>query len=388
MGEAAAMLQYGSWIKGLLQEEVGDLDGRTLTAEEQAGLNAKIDAQFADFKVQTIDVARVAGGFAAALAGGDVNTGADAAGNAAENNYLSSAQQAQMQRELAECLDDQCRRDINEKWHEIDNEQDIYLFLGVVAGVPAELYDTINDLVHMGLHPIETLTAVKDLITSGDGIDRIKQSYAERIDRLVEEFEKAGAAGAFNAGVEAGKLLTEIVSLGASGVGVAKEGVKLVGKAGTKLADKLTKKPLIEAAVEAETAGVKTGSEVAQSLEKNSSKAAVTQNTFWKPIEYTDKKMGQISKVYQRNDLFDPYAIVEWTEKGEIVKGTNIERMATGRAPWDFSGRPIELHHMLQTPDGSIAEVTKEFHNKNSSLTNFFILLWITALVFLKMHHF
>ncbi|WP_345097253.1 VENN motif pre-toxin domain-containing protein, partial [Bartonella acomydis] len=53
-----------------------------------ARITAKIDAQFADFREQTIDVARIAGGFAAALAGGDVNTGADAAGNAAENNFL------------------------------------------------------------------------------------------------------------------------------------------------------------------------------------------------------------------------------------------------------------------------------------------------------------
>nr|WP_245407079.1 VENN motif pre-toxin domain-containing protein [Bartonella tribocorum] len=48
----------------------------------------KIDAQFADFRAHTIDIARAAGGFAAALAGGNVDAGADAAGNAAENNFI------------------------------------------------------------------------------------------------------------------------------------------------------------------------------------------------------------------------------------------------------------------------------------------------------------
>ncbi|WP_354190856.1 VENN motif pre-toxin domain-containing protein, partial [Bartonella silvatica] len=88
VGEATAMLQFQLWSKNLIQKEIAALDGRIPTAEEQARINAKIDAQFADFRDHTIDVARAAGGFAAALAGGDVDAGADAAGNAAENNFL------------------------------------------------------------------------------------------------------------------------------------------------------------------------------------------------------------------------------------------------------------------------------------------------------------
>ncbi len=88
VGETTAMLQFQLWVQGIMKEEMGDLNGRTPTAEEQARINAKIDAQFADFRDHTIDVARAVGGFTAALAGGDVNTGADAAGNAAENNFL------------------------------------------------------------------------------------------------------------------------------------------------------------------------------------------------------------------------------------------------------------------------------------------------------------
>ncbi len=83
VGEAAAMLQFKLWMQNIIKEEMGALDGRTPTPEEQARINAKIDALFAN-KESMIDVARVAGGFAAALTGGDVN----AAGNAAENNFL------------------------------------------------------------------------------------------------------------------------------------------------------------------------------------------------------------------------------------------------------------------------------------------------------------
>ncbi|MET3590436.1 filamentous hemagglutinin, partial [Bartonella silvatica] len=88
VGEATAMLQFQLWSKNLIQKEIAALNGRIPTAEEQARINAKIEAQFSDFNDHAIDVARAAGGFAAALAGGDVNTGADAAGNAAENNFL------------------------------------------------------------------------------------------------------------------------------------------------------------------------------------------------------------------------------------------------------------------------------------------------------------
>ncbi|WP_371137041.1 HNH/ENDO VII family nuclease [Bartonella sp. DB5-6] len=50
------------------------------------------------------------------------------------------------------------------------------------------------------------------------------------------------------------------------------------------------------------------------------------------------------------------------------IKGTNIERMKTGRAPLDADNRPIELHHMLQIHDGPIAEVTNAFHNEYNSV--------------------
>ncbi|WP_455474847.1 two-partner secretion domain-containing protein [Bartonella sp. B30(2025)] len=340
VGEAAAMLQFKHWVTAILQEEVGDLDGRPLTAEEQARINARFDAQFVDFKAQTIDVARIAGGFAAALAGGDVNTGADAAGNAAENNYLSSAQKAQKEKELAECSDYLCALEVSVRWSLIGGGQNVSLLAGVAAGVPVELFDTVNDLLHIGLHPIATLGALKDLITSGDLVGVVAQSYVERIDHLTEEFERAGAGGSFNAGLEVGKLLTEVVTLVIGGAGVAKGGIKLVGKASTKF----VKNSLIEAAVEAETVGIKTGSEVAQSVEKVSSEANAikTSGKAAQSIEKVNSEAAAIKtsdKVAQSIEKVSSEAVAIKTS-GKAAQ--SIEKVSSEAAAIKTSGKAIQ----------------------------------------------
>ena len=69
------------------------------------------------------------------------------------------------------------------------------------------------------------------------------------------------------------------------------------------------------------------------------------------------------NKVYQRNDLFDPMQVSSWTRKGETITGTNIERMAAGNAPIGYDGKLVQLHHLLQTQDGPIVEVSQTFHN-------------------------
>ncbi|EJF96282.1 hypothetical protein MEI_01520, partial [Bartonella vinsonii subsp. arupensis Pm136co] len=301
------------------------------------------------------------------------NTGADAAGNAAENNYLSSAQQAQKKKELEECSDKWCRRDVEEKWLEIDDQQDVFFSVGVVAGAPAELYETAQGFWQMMRHPIETLEALKELVTSGNVTETIKQSYLERINYLEEEYQRAGISGSFHAGLELGKLLTEAASLVAGGAGIAKGGIKLIGK--------LTEKTLAKFAVKAEKTVAKAGSEVSQTLGKMSDEVVATQyfgqeRKFWSadPIEaefemtYKGEKITQKNKVYQREDLFDPNRITEWEGKNGTVTGTNIERMKTGRAPIGFDGRPVELHHMLQTQDGPIAEISWTFHKGNHSV--------------------
>ena len=74
------------------------------------------------------------------------------------------------------------------------------------------------------------------------------------------------------------------------------------------------------------------------------------------------------NKVFQRDDLFDPDLMTTWRERGKLVSGTNLERMASGRAPIGIDGKSINLHHMIQTQNGAIAELTQTFHQKFSSV--------------------
>ncbi|MDE1473217.1 HNH/ENDO VII family nuclease [Xenorhabdus bovienii] len=71
------------------------------------------------------------------------------------------------------------------------------------------------------------------------------------------------------------------------------------------------------------------------------------------------------NKVYQRDDLFDPHRMTTWREKGKVIRGTNIERMASGRAPVGYDNKTVNLHHMLQTQHGPIAELSQTFHKTN-----------------------
>ncbi|HEL1676033.1 TPA: HNH/ENDO VII family nuclease [Streptococcus suis] len=73
--------------------------------------------------------------------------------------------------------------------------------------------------------------------------------------------------------------------------------------------------------------------------------------------------------MYQRDDLIDPNIISSWKDKtGSTITGTNIERMASGKAPIGPDGKPIELHHTTQRQTSSIAETTYTFHKDNSKI--------------------
>ncbi|EPW5279693.1 hemagglutinin repeat-containing protein [Yersinia enterocolitica] len=189
------------------------------------------------------------GTLAAGLAGGltgdstaDAVAGAQAGKNAVENNYLSQKQQAQKKEELAECKNVACKAQTEAKWTAIDLGQDGSFAAGMVAGVPAGLYDTIDSIVKTASNPQETYDALKSLFNSGDVLgnvsDAVKQSYIDRIDRMEAEYQKAGASGSFNAGVEGGKLVTDIAGLLAGGAGVAKGGAVLTEKVVAKVAGK------------------------------------------------------------------------------------------------------------------------------------------------------
>jgi hypothetical protein len=80
--------------------------------------------------------------------------------------------------------------------------------------------------------------------------------------------------------------------------------------------------------------------------------------TSVQPRFWTKSKTFNGNKVFQRNDLIDPKLI---DSRGR----TNLERMQKGLAPIGPDGESIILHHLIQTQDGAIAEVTQTFHQKN-----------------------
>jgi len=158
----------------------------------------------------------------------------------AENNYLSETQKAQRNEEIRGCLSPLCVITAEVKWAAIDAGQDASFYTGVVAGVPAGMYDLARGLVQIAASPLETYAALKSLFESGDVLEKvpaaIKQSYIERITRMEEEYQRAGASGSFNSGVEGGKLLFDVAGLVTVATGVAKSGAILTEKVAAQVA--------------------------------------------------------------------------------------------------------------------------------------------------------
>ncbi|GAA2655320.1 HNH/ENDO VII family nuclease [Paractinoplanes durhamensis] len=75
-------------------------------------------------------------------------------------------------------------------------------------------------------------------------------------------------------------------------------------------------------------------------------------DSFWSRTEYN----GQ--RIYQRDDLVNPSYFSPVDKYGR----SNLKRMQQGLAPIGPDGKPLNLHHMLQTQDGPIAEVTHSMH--------------------------
>ena len=62
--------------------------------------------------------------------------------------------------------------------------------------------------------------------------------------------------------------------------------------------------------------------------------------------------------------MIDPSRISSWKVKSKTVTGSNIQRMASGRAPIGFDDKSVNLHHLIQTQDGAIAEISQTMHQK------------------------
>ena len=205
-------------------------------------------------KQTLVALTTLAGSLAGSLVSGDAAgalTAGQAAKNEVENNYLSATQDVAKKQELGACKTLGCKLEVHSKWTAVSVLQESAYTNGLIAGVPASLYDAVASITNAVTSPVETYVAIRALLSSDDLLatvsSAVKQSYLDRIDRMEVEYQRGGINGAFNAGVEAGKLLTDVVGLAAGGAGVAKTGAgaKGVGEAysvanGSKLAGQLT----------------------------------------------------------------------------------------------------------------------------------------------------
>ncbi|EHT2172661.1 hemagglutinin repeat-containing protein, partial [Escherichia coli O168] len=243
LGGAAAAMQGNNVAAGAAGAATGELAARAIAGMLYPGVK---QSDLSEEQKQTIStLATVSAGLAGGLTGNSTASaavGAQSGKNAVENNYLSKAQKAQKADELAKCQTAACKAQTEAKWTAIDLGQDGSFAAGMIAGVPAGLYDAVDSIVKAGSNPTETLEAMKALFNSGDILgslsDAVKQSYIDRIDRMEAEYQKAGTSGSFNAGVEGGKLITDIAGLLAGGVGVVKGGAVLTEKVVAKVVGK------------------------------------------------------------------------------------------------------------------------------------------------------
>ncbi|MDA5474908.1 hypothetical protein [Yersinia kristensenii] len=110
------------------------------------------------------------------------------------------------------------------RWGITSATQDGAFAAGIVAGVPEGLHDSAIGLFGVLKEPKQTFMALKELINSDDVLGKVaqnvKQDWLSRIDRMEAHYQQAGASGAYDSGVEAGKLLVEYggYALGAGGV--------------------------------------------------------------------------------------------------------------------------------------------------------------------------
>lgn len=184
-------------------------------------------------KQKILDISKLTTGVVAAYAGYDVAAAANAADTAVSNNYLSHAQEKLRSQEFKNCNVVTCGG-VVVKWAAIDAGQDASYAAGFASGIPVSVAESVVGLAQMALSPIQTFKVIKDIISSenalGNITDAVKQDYTNRINKLEAEYQKAGPSGSYNAGLEAGKLTTDVASLFAGGAGLAKGGTILTEK--------------------------------------------------------------------------------------------------------------------------------------------------------------
>ncbi|CUY37800.1 Possible hemagglutinin (DUF638) [Serratia marcescens] len=245
LGAVTAQLNNQSAAAGGLGAGGGELAARYIARQLFPGKTAQ---QLSESEKQQVSaLSQLAAGLAGGLATGDTAgavTGGQAGKNAVENNYLSNQQRSDRDKEFDACKGNvSCQLQVGAKWDAISLGQDTAYSAGMLVGVPQGLYDSVESLSKSISDPAAAYDAIKQLISSDDIFstmsDAVKQNYIDRINLMESEYQKAGASGAYNAGVEAGKLVSDLIGAVAGGVGVAKVGTALTEKIAAKVVGKI-----------------------------------------------------------------------------------------------------------------------------------------------------
>ncbi|PPE62299.1 hemolysin BL-binding protein [Pectobacterium brasiliense] len=244
VGAVVAQLSGQDAAAGAIGASSGELAARAIMAAQYPGKTA---SDLTEEEKQSVSaLSTLASGLVSGLAGNSTASaasGAQSGRNAVENNYLSNQQRSERDKEFDACKGNvSCQLQVGAKWDAISLGQDAAYGAGMLVGVPQGIYDSVESLSKSISDPAAAYDAIKQLITSDDIFstmsDAVKQSYIDRINLMESEYQKAGASGAYNAGVEAGKLVSDLIGAVAGGVGVAKAGTALTEKIAAKVVGK------------------------------------------------------------------------------------------------------------------------------------------------------
>ena len=341
------------------------------------------DPTAANAQGNTVQFAAMMGGIAVAATGGNpaqIAAGAAAAGNAAENNHLSTAAIRQAVEVLKKCTDNACIAAMNN----LRSQQQSVA--RVTEGCRVGRSDCVDQVkeIAAGLAMLQDPSVIAAM-----GEANATQLYNRQLNDLTK------ALDAMQYGANTADQRKQIALVGTALVGTALGGwavatvgrvimaacsnpaapacIGLVNEVGIAIAESTGATTGLAGAGTGAAAATVMGQRIANAARLGDEALAAEvrliqaegvavqsfrqERSFWSasPIEF------QGNRVYQRNDLID-------ITKIDAISGlTNLELMRLGRAPIGSDGKAVNLHHMLQSQDGPIAEVTQTFHQQNFS---------------------
>ncbi|MGM7756962.1 two-partner secretion domain-containing protein [Yersinia enterocolitica] len=245
----------GAAAGALAAELAGVVMGENIIGSQQWQEKAERQAQ----------IIRFFGGVAGAVFTGKAEgaySGASAAETAFRYNYLSHHQQKLMETEMAAAKTLADKGSVFVHWGLTSATQDGAFAAGIVAGVPEGLHDSAIGLLGVLKEPKQTFMALKELVNGDNVLGKVAQSvkrdWLARIDRMEAHYQQAGRSGAYDSGVEAGKLLVEY--------GGYVTGAGVLVKGSTRFAARQVEKFAVPriATVNQSTTGIKWGQGISQ----------------------------------------------------------------------------------------------------------------------------